>query len=125
MESIVPDVGLPQPVRVEDNLIEWVLPPDAVLQWLARTSVPAFRLHLGGDPTAVQAFVWQAFLERPCAAEFTNLHPYLRGKTPPDWRRHLPLMLFDDAGPVSAANNSFCRCWYNIIGKGNRKIRGS
>ena len=93
VEPIVPDFGLPQPVRVEDSLIEWVLPPDALLQWLARPSVPAFRLHVGGDPDAVQAFR-QAFLARPCASEFKNLRPYLRGKTPADLRRHLQFMFF-------------------------------
>eukprot|EP00974_Lingulodinium_polyedra_P019040 1842574-Lingulodinium_polyedra.AAC.1 len=73
-------------MHVADSLIEWVLPPDAVLQRLARRSLLGFRLYLGADP------VWEAFLERLCASEFKELHPDLRGKTPADLRRRLPLM---------------------------------
>ena len=120
LRSIVPDRGMPEPVSVQDSIIEWILQPHQLLPWLAAQSPGGFRLHLGGSPDQVEAF-WESFLNRPEAAAFRELHPYLRGKNPADLRRHLPLMLFDDAGPVSHVNSSFCRCWYSILGRGGEK----
>ena len=37
---------------------------------------------------------------------------------PSDLRCHVPLMRFDDAGPVSQKNGTFVRCFYSLLGAG-------
>ena len=64
---------------------------------------------------------WHEFLERPACHEFHNIHPWLRGRSPAELKWHLPLMLFDDAGPVSATSSSFARAWYSILGRGSER----
>ena len=49
---------------------------------------------------------------------FWDLHPWLKGRTPNDLRHHLPLMIFDDAGPVSKKGSAFVRVFYSILGSG-------
>ena len=120
VESMAPDLGLCQPVRVADSSIEYVLPPDKLLAWLSSTSPSRFALHLRGADGDVEAF-WQSFLSRPCCQEFRHLHPWLRGRSPSDLRHHLPLMIFDDAGPISATGSTFARCWYSLLGRGGEK----
>ena len=34
---------------------------------------------------------------------------------------HLPLMLFDDVGPVSNTSSSFVRCFYSLLGGGGER----
>ena len=117
VEGILPDMGLCAPVDVEDSTIHSVLQPHLVIPWLHSNNPDRFKIHLGGDETQVQQF-WESFLERSACSEFRALHPWLRGRSPSDLRRHLPLMSFDDTGPVSAVHSSYARSWYSVIGKG-------
>ena len=49
------------------------------------------------------------------------VHPWLINKTPQDLNYHIPLMMFDDSGPVSDANSSYARCYYSLLGTGSEK----
>ena len=51
-------------------------------------------------------------------------HPWLRGRSPSGLRHHLPLMIFDDAGPISATGSTVARCWYSLLGRvGGKECR--
>ena len=91
-----------------------------VLPWLANTSSARFNLHFGASAGGVQEF-WGAFSKRPACNEFRDVHPWLRGRSPADLKWHLPLIVFDDAGPFSATNITFARVWYSILGRGSEK----
>ena len=120
VQSLSPDLGLGKPTYIPDSSIELVMTPSTVWTWLLKSHPARFRAHLGAQRDGVQEW-WEQFLRRPAAAEFWSLHPWLEGRTPSDLRWHLPLMLFDDAGPISAHNSSFVRVWYSIVGRGNEK----
>ena len=68
----------------------------------------------------VQSF-WQGLYASEKGKEFWAQHPVLAGKEPTDLKRHLPLMVFDDTGPVSKKNSTFCRCWYSLLGVGDER----
>ena len=73
---------------------------------------------MGAAPEGVQDW-WEQFLGRPAAQEFWNIHPWLAGKQPRDLKYHLPVMLFDDSGPVSSTRSTYCRVWYSLLGTGS------
>ena len=97
VESVLPDAGLCHPVHVEDSLIEWVLQPHRV------DSICILGCLLEGFRSSGKLF-W----DRPACSEFRDVHTWLRGRSPADLKWHLPLMVFDDAGPFSATNSTFC-----------------
>ena len=88
--------------------------------WFARTSPSKSQVRFGARPEGVQAW-WEEFLGRSACREFWRTHPWLRSKSPEGLKFHLPLMLFDDAGPVSAHNSTFCRVWYSLLGTGSER----
>lgn len=120
VEAVLPVTDLCEPVVVPDSSIQCVLLPHLVLPWLQSTNAARFRAHLGGEEGLVQDF-WEKFLERPACASFRHLHPWLQGRSPEQLRRHLPLMLFDDTGPVSSVLSSYARSWYSVLGKGGER----
>ena len=120
LESIVVDRGLPQPVALDDSLVERILSPFDMFHWLRTSSPRRFAAHMGAKPEGLEAW-WAAFLERPACQEFRELHPWLRNKTPSDLKRHVPCLLFDDAGPVSATSSTFVRVFYSLVGNGSER----
>ena len=73
---------------------------------------------MGAKPGGVQGF-WENFKSSAAGKRMWRLHPWLQGREPSDLRWHLPLMLFDDAGPVSNISSTFVRCWYSVLGIGS------
>lgn len=107
----------PVPCQVPDSLVEWVLSPYDLFHWMRTTNARLFREHLGARPGRVEEW-WARFLQRPACAAFWAAHPWLRTKSPADLKRHLPLMMFDDAGPVSKHASTYARMWYSLLGTG-------
>ena len=118
LESILPSDGLIAPVDVPDSSISLVLPPYDLFHWLRTKNAHRFEVHMGGKPGGVQSF-WESFKSSAAGKRMWRLHPWLRGREPSDLRWHLPLMLFDDAGPVSNISSTFVRCWYSVLGIGS------
>ena len=120
VESMLPDRGLPEATPIAESSVQFVLEPLGVFHWLRTASPAKFRVHLGAPAEGLEGW-WRRFLDRPCAEAFRAGHPWLRGRSPADLRWHVPLVLFDDAGPVSKANSTWCRVWYSLLGKGGER----
>ena len=54
----------------------------------------------------------------PVGAHFWELHLWLQQRSPQDLRFHLPLALFDDAGPISNSQSAYVRQYYSVLGQG-------
>ena len=52
------------------------------------------------------------------ADELWANNAYLQNKTPEDLKRHLPIMLFDDAGPIRKTKSGYARQMFSLLGKG-------
>ena len=120
VESLVPRERFPQMAHVEDSTVDTLMLPCGAFRWLQKLNPRKCAVHFGTRPEGVSD--WWA---QPAATEegrsLWRLHPWLQGKTPADLKYHLPLVLFDDAGPVSKANSSYCRCYSSILGVGSEK----
>ena len=77
------------PTRVPDSLVEWVLPPDIMFEWLQTKSPRKFQTHLGARPQGVENW-WSEFRRSEPRAAYWALHPWLRGRTPADLKYMLP-----------------------------------
>jgi len=120
LEGILPIDNMPAPVKIDDSLVEWVVPPHEMMRWLQETSQSKFEKCLGGKPGGVADW-WAEFRAQPKGREMWDAHPWLKDRSPSDLSRHLPLMIFDDAGPVSNTSSSFIRCFYSLLGGGSER----
>ena len=101
-------------------MAEWIVLPHEMMGWLQDTNPAKFEKCLGGKPSGIANW-WAELQAQPKGRELWAAHPWLRGRRPKDLSRHLPLMVFDDAGPVSNVSSSFIRCWYSLLGGGSEK----
>ena len=83
-----------------DSRVQEVLLPTHTMRWLQRLNPREFRLRFGAVPGDIERW-WQSLKRTPIGADFWATHPFLRRKRPEDLRRHLPLVLHEDAGLVS------------------------
>ena len=120
VESLIPLHLCPPMTRVAgDSSIQYIFNPFEMFHWLRRTNMLKFRTSMGARPDGLEAW-WQGLLDRPVVGRrYWNANPLLRGKTPADLRYHVPLVMFDDAGPCSKTNSTYARQWYSIVGKGS------
>ena len=51
-------------------------------------------------------------------AEFWACHPHLRGRSPADLKHCLPLVIHEDAVPISKHQSAYVRSWSSILGMG-------
>ena len=120
VEGILPIGNMPAPKQVRDSMAEWIVLPHEMMGWLQDTNPAKFEKCLGGKPSGIANW-WAELQAQPKGRELWAAHPWLRGRRPKDLSRHLPLMVFDDAGPVSNVSSSFIRCWYSLLGGGSEK----
>ena len=122
VESVLPLTNMVKLIGMEDerSTIQMVLPPFDTFHWLRKTCPLKFKLHFGAQDEGVQSW-WQSFRNSTKGKQMWRCHPWLRGKSPRDLACHLPLMIFDDAGPISKTSSSFVRCFYSILGIGSEK----
>lgn len=120
IESIVESDRLPATTRVEASLMHEVCLPFTLFHWLRTHNARKFATHLGAQPEGIKAW-WEQYFSSDAGREHRRLHPWLRGKTATDLQWHLPLQLFDDAGPVSHTGSTSVRCWFSLLGHGGDK----
>ena len=120
LESILNFAGMPGPYPIHDSSIELILKPDEMMAWLHRACPTRFRVNCGADPEGVTWF-WESLQSSPAGADLWRLHPWLQDRTPAQLRFHLPLVVFDDAGPVSKTSSTYVRVWYSLLGRGSEK----
>jgi len=102
---------------VPDSCLSEVLLPKDVFKWMQQSNPVKFKHHLGANNGGVQTF-WEGLLASPTGPDFWLTHPWLNGRTPSDLKYHVPLVLHDDAGPISKHTSAFVRNWFSILGKG-------
>ena len=120
VKSMFPYARYPQEIRIEDSSVDTLLLPSATFRWLQKLNSRKFSTHFGAHPDGVSDW-WAQLASTDEGRSLWSLHPWLAGKTPADLKFHVPLVLFDDAGPISKANSSYCRCYYSILGIGSDK----
>ena len=91
------------------------------MRWLQQNSKTKFTMHMGAKEEGVQDF-WEGLKSSAQGRSFWSMHPWLRGKEPASLRWHLPLMVFEDAGPVSQTQSSMVRIWYSALSNGNERL---
>ena len=120
VESILPLQDVPGPVVIDGSSMSHVLLPDAYFHWLRTCNPRKFYQHCVAYTEGFESW-WQGLCSSAEGRQFWDQHPHLAGRRPQDLKRHLPLMIFDDAGPVSKNNSTFCRCWFSLVGLGNEQ----
>jgi hypothetical protein len=120
VKSIIPAERFPDVTYLANSTVDTVLLPSATFRWLQELSPRKFCIHMGAKLGGVADW-WVQFASSAEGMSMWAMHPWLRNKTPQDLNYHLPLMLFDDSGPVSDANSSYARCYYSLLGVGSEK----
>lgn len=117
IESIMPpDLFEKMHTRLEGTVQDVMLPWDS-FHWLLSMNRDKFARHLGAREDMTSW--WAAFKASEQGLKMWNLHPWLRFKEPRDLSRHVPLMMFDDAGVTGKSSSAFCRVYYSLTGKGS------
>ena len=116
LQTILPN-DLVQSTAVPGSTVKEVILPTATMRWLQATNSRLFRVRLGAAPEGVADW-WSKLRASADGRRFWERHPWLQGRTPEDLRWHLPLVLHDDAGPVSNLHSAYVRNWYSILGTG-------
>ena len=107
----------PNVVEVPEGDVRVVLPPAATFRWLMAKHPVRFQSHFGADLAGVQGW-WEQLLATTDGPRFWALHPWLRGRCPADLRRHVPLVIHEDAGPISKLSSAFVRSFHSVLGVG-------
>ena len=92
--------------------------PEESFHWLSKLDRKKFERHLGAYAGGMEAW-WTALYARSDGPELWERNVYLRGRKPSDLKWYVPLMIFDDAGPVTNNESSYARCYYSITGRGS------
>ena len=120
VEQVLPLEGMPSPVEVPDSKVTWILKPFDLSHWMRRSGGRRFEINLGAKPEGVEEF-WVGLQGTDAGREFWRLHPWLGHRTPWQLRFHLPLMFFDDFGPVTSTRSTMARVWYSLLGVGSER----
>lgn len=118
IDSILPMDGVLQTLRVPDSAVEHVLLPRTSFDWLQDNHPRRFEVHFGAKEGGVSDW-WASLASSTQGQELWQMHPWLRGRTPEDLQYHVPVCVFDDAGPVSNSQSAYVRQWFSILGQGS------
>ena len=116
LTRLLPDDLVPV-TEVQDSCVQWVIMPKDTLEWLRWKNPRLFAHRLGADPESVECF-WRGLHSSPQGRHFWRIHPWLRGRSAADLRRHIPVIVHDDAGPVSKSSSAYVRNWWSLLGVG-------
>ena len=100
LESIVPTSRLPPTISIASSEIDTVLLPFDSFHWLRKLDARKFRWQLGAYDHGLEAW-WAALLARSDGPAMWARHSLLVGRTPAELKWYVPLVIFDDAGPVA------------------------
>ena len=102
------DEGPPTEMIAEGGAVSMIIPPAKLFRWVMDKHPQKFVTHFGAARGGVQGW-WEKLKATPDGEDFWQRHPMLRGRVPADLKYHLPLVLHDDAGPVSHLNTTLIR----------------
>ena len=80
-----------------------------------------FRLRFGADVIKLRAF-WNMFFCSPVRRAWATTHTYLTGKGPSDLERTIPIVVHQDAGPISKTQSADVISFSSMLSDGPEKI---
>jgi hypothetical protein len=116
VRRVLPTTG-PETIEVGGGDVTLMVPLATMFRWVRDNHPEHFRSHFGASQACVRRF-WEQLAGTPDGADFWAKHPFLRGRAPADLSHHVPLVMHDDAGPVSKHNSAFVRSFHSILGVG-------
>ena len=120
VESLLPKADLVDIDPIDASCVDGVLLPYNTFHWLRTKHPRKFCIHMGAPQEGIQGW-WEQLAASTAGQQFWQLHPWLKDRCPADLRFHLPLMVFDDAGPVTNSCSTYVRLFYSILGVGSEK----
>jgi len=117
VRRVVPTGEGPATSDVGSGDVTLMIEPATMFRWVRDNHPDHFRSHFGADRAGVLRF-WEQLASTPEGLDFWAKHPFLRGRTPASLSKHVPLVMHDDAGPVSKNNSAFVRSFHSILGVG-------
>ena len=118
LESIVPTRKLPPATSIVDSEIDTVVLPYDSFHWLRKLVARKLCGHIGAWSGGVEAW-WASLMARADGPELMTRNQWLQGRSAADLKWYVPLMIFDDAGPVANDASSYARCYYSLTGRGS------
>ena len=118
LESIAPVEKLPPTLSIADSEIDTVVLPYDSFHWLRKLNRRKFCRHLGAYDGGMEAW-WASLMARADGPELMARNQWVQGRSAADLKWYVPLMLFDDAGPVANNESSYARCYYAVTGRGS------
>ena len=106
--------GLVSSTHVPDSSVEEIILPSDMFAWIEATNPRLFNVRLGAKSSGVQEW-WEQLRASPQGKEFWEGHPWLKRRTPAELRYHLPLVMHEDAGPISHVHSAYIRSWSSIL----------
>ena len=100
VRRLLPDDEGPRMELIEGGAVTMILPPAALFRWIMTKHPDKFRAHFGAARGGVEDW-WAKLRASAEGRDFWAKHPMLQDRTPADLKFHVPLVLHDDAGPVS------------------------
>ena len=76
-----------------------------------------FTKRLGAEPGPLRAF-WRKFKAQPANRDLFDTHPFLRGMTSEESGYVVPLVIHEDAGPITKKQSASCVSWSSMLAKG-------
>ena len=96
------------------------LPPSAILRNIHRYYPEQFQRRLGADPELLRSFWSQLYNDR--TRHSLSGHPLLRTLTQQELQYTIPLVLHEDAGPITKKSSANCISIAPLLGDGNEKL---
>ena len=117
IRTLVPSKLVPTTV-VAGSCVEKVILPDDWFAWLQETNERLFRQRTGAKQEGIEGW-WDQLRSTDEGRDFWSKHPWLGTKTPRDLRFHVPLIVHDDAGPISELHGAYIRNMFSLVGSGS------
>ena len=117
LENLVP-MGRPPPFTSgEGSCIDTVIEPYESFYWLRKLDTHKFQKRLGAYSEDMTG--WLSKLRAPPdGPELWRRNAFLRCRSPGSLNKYVPLVIFDDAGPVGNDASADARCYYSVTGIG-------
>ena len=103
------------------NFVRNILLPSDVVRMLHRFYPQEIRIRLGGDPARLREF-WRQFRADLGGRDMMGQHPFLRGLSLPELAYVIPVMLHEDAGPISKSQSATIVSWSSLLASGSEKV---
>jgi len=119
LKSMLPG-GQCETVEVANSSVGTLILPHTMLKWLHVTNSMKAMQVLGAEADGIATW-WTSFRSTEDGQRLWEQHPHLRGRTPEEFKFHLPLVLHEDGVPISKHQSAMVRSWASILGSGKER----